>query len=482
MQNIILQNGQFISVGQQAVMFSSDGLTWQKQTPNNSVLFHSVVKALGQIIIVGENGSIETSISGTTWTPQTSNTSQTLRDIISNDSNLFVAVGDASTILTSTDGITWIRRAISIASDLKTIVYGNGLFLAAGNNSTVITSSDGITWTSQPGIDSQPINDVIFDGTRFILVGNQANLFISTDGIVFTPINQGDTRNFTGIATNGNSLIRVGNSTEIYKSSNGINWTAVSSQTYSINQVEYFNGGFIAVGDSGLILTSPDGNNWTQQSIQNIENINDVYWFSGLDAQGTPFSLYVAVGNNGLLLTSTDAINWQQESTGQTPVTENFYGIDHDNDYFVVVGQNGKILVRNNTASPGGTTWMDFFSNTAFGTLHDIIYNGTTNIIVGDAGIIVTGTALSDNFSSLVTNFNDNFLNIAFNGNRYIIACDNGNIYTSTDGSNWLKDIARSTKPIRDILISPTTIANGSNNNNVFAVGDGGTIILGEFK
>ena len=52
MQNIILNNGQFIAVGQQAVMFSSDGINWQKQTPNTAVLFHGVVKALGQLIIV----------------------------------------------------------------------------------------------------------------------------------------------------------------------------------------------------------------------------------------------------------------------------------------------------------------------------------------------------------------------------------------------------------------------------------------------
>lgn len=473
MSNVIASQGEFVATGQQAVMLSSDGINWSTNTPNTAVMFNSVVHTLGRMVVVGNNGTIEMSTSfGSSWSVQSSTTTQALQDIVSNNINMFVAVGNAGTVLTSSDGASWTARVSNTTNDLRAIAYGNGLYMAVGNNSTVITSVDSINWTLQAGIDSQPLNDVIFDGSQFVLVGDQANVFTSTDGISFVPASAGDNRNFTGIAYDNSDLIRAGTNTEIFKSADGINWSQVTSQSYVINQVEFFNDAFIAVGDGGLVLTSSNGNTWTMQTTPTTNNINDVFWFSGLDVQGSPFSLYVAVGDSGLLMTSIDAITWQVEVTGAGILNENFYAIDHDNDYFVAVGQNGKILVRNNTATPGATTWMDFFSNTAFGTLKDIIYNGTTNIIVGMNGVIVVGTAQGGSFFTLSTIFNDNLTNIAFSGNNYLIGSDTGVVFTSMDGSNWIRDISGTAQKLNDIIVV---------GDNVYAVGDLGTVIKGSF-
>ena len=471
MQNVIFNRGEFIATGMQAVLFSADGLSWVTRTPNTAVLFNSFVHDLGRMVIVGNNGTIEMSnTSGVSWLVQTSNTTNNLTDIVSNNVDTYVAIGSAGTVLSSNNGSTWVSRTSNTTSDLSAIAYGAGIYLAVGNNSTVITSNDGINWTTS-ALVSSPLNDVIFDGSKFILVGDQASFFSTTDGISFQTVASGDNvTNLTGIAFGNSNVIRAGNPDRLFKSTDGLSWTQVTSQNYAVNQVEYFNNAFIAVGDAGLILTSPTGDVWTAQSSSTTKNINDIFWYSGFDVQGAPFNLYVAVGDNGLFMTSTDGITWQVEAVNGT-VSENFYGIDHDNDYFVAVGQNGKILVRNNTATPNGTTWMDFFSNTAFGTLQDIIYNGSTNIIVGANGVIVTGTAQGGNFPALDTTFSDNLNTIAFDiNNKYIIGSDNGVMFTSADGTNWLKDISTSSSSIRDIIVINTAI---------YGVGDGGKFIKG---
>ena len=473
MQNVIFSQGEFIATGMQAVLFSSDGIGWLERTPNTAVVFNSAVHDLGRIIIVGNNGTIEVSTtSGVSWLVQTSNTNNNLMDVISNNVDSYIAVGTAGTVLSNNDGNTWVARTSNTSSDLNAVTFGNGLYLAVGNTA-IITSNDGINWISRL-VPSFPLNDVIFDGTKFILVGDQGSVLTTTDGINFQTVNAGDNvTQMTGVAYNGTDLIRSGNPLQLLKSADGISWSPVTSQNYAVNQVEFFNDSFIAVGDNGLILTSPTGNAWTEQSTPTTNNINDVFWFSGLDVQGAPFSLYVAVGDFGLLMTSTDSITWQVEAIGTGAISEHFYGIDHDNDYFVAVGQNGRILVRDNTATPNGTTWMDFFSNTAFGTLQDIIYDGTTNIIVGGNGVIVTGTAQGGNFSAINTTFSDNLNTIAFEDSNYIIGSNGGVIFTSKDGTNWIKDISISSSTLRDITML---------NKEIYVVGDGGKFFSGNFK
>ncbi len=471
MVQVVFNQNEFIATGMQCVMYSNDGIDWQTKTPNTSVLFNSVERALGITVIVGNSGTIETSLDDNSWTVRTSNVSDNLHDVVSNLNNIFVAVGANGSLISSADGITWTTRNANTSNNINSITWGNNMFMAVGDNSTVITSPDGINWTLQGGIDSQSLNDVIYDGSLFVLVGDLANVFTSSDGVSYQPISTGSNIDSTAIAHSGSKLIRAGNGTNITSSTDGTSWSDVSTtSTFPINQVEYFNNAFIAVGDSGLILTSPSGDIWTTQSSPTSNNLNDVFWFSGLDTQGSPFSLYVIVGDFGAIITSQDGINWVVETTG---LSDHFYGIDHDDDYFVAVGSNGKIIVRNNTAAPGATTWMNFFSNSSFGQLNDIIYNGSTNIIIGDNGIIVTGTAMGGSFSSINSGITANLNAIAFSGSNYITVGDNGVTFTSENGVTWLPASAGSAQHLNDVIF---------NSNNIFAVGDLGTFIMGEDK
>ena len=64
----------------------------------------STTTSSGLFIAVGASGTLLTSSNGTTWTAQTSGTSNYLRAVAYDGSSTLVAVGYSGTILTSSDG------------------------------------------------------------------------------------------------------------------------------------------------------------------------------------------------------------------------------------------------------------------------------------------------------------------------------------------------------------------------------------------
>ncbi|WDE06094.1 tandem-95 repeat protein [Thalassomonas viridans] len=472
MQDIIFTGSEFVAAGLQKVMFSLDGINWSSSVPNSAVIFHGLSNALGSLVIVGENGTIETSTDGLNWTQRSSTTSDHLYDITSNGTDLLVAVGANGTVLNSSDGISWVPVTSTTSAHLYAVEYGNSLYMAVGDNGTVVTSSDGASWSllSPPGSDA--LNDVIWDGGKFIVAGNNSQLLASSDASTFTQVDTGDHSNFNGIAHGNGTVIRGGSDSVFWTSPDAITWSASTTTLPGIiNQVEYFNGGFIAVGDNGLVMTSSTGNVWSTLSVPTGENLRDVFWYDGLDTSSNPFSLYVIVGDNGLLMTSSDGIGWAVEtlSGGMAPA-EHLYGISHDDSNFIAVGQNGIIIHRNNTATPGATTWTDSHSNAGFGQLNDLDYDGSKAIIVGDNGVIVSGSTGSG-FGQLSTGFSDNLNTIAYDNGNYISLGDAGATYTSTDGATWLSAFAGSGENLNDVIF---------NSNEIYAVGNNGSFIRGQ--
>jgi VCBS repeat-containing protein len=484
LHQVVFNQGEFMATGFGEVLYSLDGIAWTRSATVNAINFYGIVSALNQVVIVGDSGTIETSSTGFNWQVQSSGVSTKLNDVISNNADqvvvlgiaspteLFVAVGDVGTILTSPDGTTWTSRASNTSENLNAITFGNNQYMVVGDNSTVLTSPDGITWTQQTGVDAPSMRDVIFDGTQFMLVGDSATILCTFDGINYFQIAAGDHTNFTSVATNGVLVVRAGNPSNFFWTIDGLNWIQIASaQPFAVNHLDNFNGIFIAVGDKGLVVTSIDGLNWIQQTTPTTSNINDVHFYSGIDPQtGQSFALYAAVGDNGLFMTSNDAMNWTIEQLDTGTLTDNLYGVTHDDDYFVAVGQNGRILVRNNTSTPGGTTWMDFFSNPSFGQLNDVVWDGTTNIIVGAGGTVVTGTAMGGVFTKQSTSFTDNLNSVAFNKGNYIAVGDQGAAFSSSDGKNWLPAISGSSDNLRFVVID---------NSIIYAIGDNGAVMVG---
>ena len=111
---------------------------------------------------------------------------------------------------------------------------------------------------------------------------------------------------------------------------------------YSLSDITYGDGIFVAVGEYGRIVTSPDGTNWTVRTSGAYDFLYGVTYGNGI---------FVAVGGHyneeedkyyGEILTSSDGENW----TVRTVETDNnsLTGVTYGNGIFVAVEKYWKQL------------------------------------------------------------------------------------------------------------------------------------------
>ena len=101
-------------------LFSLTVISCAKKSDDSS---SSSTTSSGLFIAVGASGTLLTSSDGTTWTAQTSGTSNNLRAVAYDGSSTLVAVGFSGTILTSSDGTTWTSRTSGTSEHLKRVAY-----------------------------------------------------------------------------------------------------------------------------------------------------------------------------------------------------------------------------------------------------------------------------------------------------------------------------------------------------------------------
>lgn len=195
-------------------------------TPSNAG-FYDVTWGAGVFVAVGEDGIIQTSTAGATWTNRTpaGGYSDDFYSVAFGD-GVFVIVGQNGEIQTSPDGITWTKRTfpsgvITAADDLLKVRYGNGVFVAAGslengsNQLYVVWSADGVSGWTAAAVDLPPGTSgggtctmLHFNGTEFLGFFSQnghKTLQASSDGQLWDKVcafdldgNQG----FDGALTN----------------------------------------------------------------------------------------------------------------------------------------------------------------------------------------------------------------------------------------------------------------------------------------
>ena len=246
--------------------------------------------------------------------------------------NLFVAGGTLTTfypcVITSTDAITWTQTAIpgALQGIIQRIAFANGTFVATASNSnqifyssdgsnwtisastspflteglaygngkwvgvcgigptptqfTPITSTDnGVTWTTgtQQTAAFGGATDLFFYNGVFIATTTTAKIVTSVDGVTWTLAANLQTilasNLIVGITFGNNVFCAISFGGGIAISSDLTNWTLVqaayTSPNYGFNDIDFFNGRFIAVGreNSGatrttVVLTSIYGTNW----------------------------------------------------------------------------------------------------------------------------------------------------------------------------------------------------------------------------
>lgn len=161
-----------------------------ERTPATFGNFKSIATNDSIIVIVGTSANIVYSTNLIVWTkvkglPSTKN----FNDVIWGN-NKFILVGETGTVFTSIDGITWEKIITNITSDLVKIRYNDEMYFALDSIGTLYFSFDLKTWDKKGTNQLNKINDISFipkitanpvlsEEGRTVLVGNTGTIIYS---------------------------------------------------------------------------------------------------------------------------------------------------------------------------------------------------------------------------------------------------------------------------------------------------------------
>ena len=194
----------------------------------------SIVWDNEKFVAVGENGAIHTSTNGTTWTAQTTGTTENLNDIRWNKWAIgergvpeYVVVGDNGTILWSNNAETWYSVTSGTTNNLEAIAYNGTRYVAIGQLGTVVYSDNVTSWNAGNTGLINSFYDLIYndDCDKFFAVGSGGKILTSSDGNAWTEQESGTNQELKGISwTEGRMVVVGANSNIAISDDNGLTW------------------------------------------------------------------------------------------------------------------------------------------------------------------------------------------------------------------------------------------------------------------
>jgi hypothetical protein len=160
------------------------------------------------LVVVGDAGTVLTSLDGVTWTNGISGTSNRL-DAVMATTNVMVAVGFGGTILTTTNGLDWVQAESGTGRWLHDVTAGEGLQVAVGELGTILTSTNGTDWELVESGVSRHLFGVGFDEEGFVAAGQSGIVLRSVNGTEWVESETGTGLWIFGVAT-GEETVLVG--------------------------------------------------------------------------------------------------------------------------------------------------------------------------------------------------------------------------------------------------------------------------------
>jgi photosystem II stability/assembly factor-like uncharacterized protein len=180
--------GTIVGYGGTILRTTNGGTTWTSQTSGTSEILVGVcMTGLNEAIVVGLNGIIlRTTDGGATWVTRPGGTSQILIGVSMSDANTGAIVGWGGTILRTIDGgSTWTSQTSGTAEHLYGVSFANeNIGTVVGLSGLVLrTINGGTTWTSQSSTTIEYLYGVSFaDTNNGIAVGSAGTLIQTTNG------------------------------------------------------------------------------------------------------------------------------------------------------------------------------------------------------------------------------------------------------------------------------------------------------------
>ena len=180
-------NGQYVGVGKELIVHSSDGFHWSK-APGTFQYSRSVTFGNGLFVAVSQGDSLSsnevvlTSPDGISWKKTNSGTKYYLNSVAYGN-GIYVIVGsnpfDSSIILSSPDARKWAIVEKGTYRGLESVAWCGSLFMAVGSRGTIVTSPDARSWTLRPRITTQNLLTVGYGKNRFVAAGNDGAIISS---------------------------------------------------------------------------------------------------------------------------------------------------------------------------------------------------------------------------------------------------------------------------------------------------------------
>lgn len=441
-------------------LFSSTmGTSWSSVTTTglSATQLNCIAWGASLFVVVGNNGTVQTSPDGIAWTTRSSGTTQNLTKIYFVNSKFF-AIGTGRTLLTSSDGMSWTAITFNVGTTndfFMSLAYGNGWYvLSARSNAS--GGSQAITYRSTTGANNSwsyatdapawnGTNRIQFLNNKFwaFMIGNR--MFTSPDGGTWTEITN------SVVLTQPNSTTTSWNSS--HQIFNGV-WDGTKYSFYGSSQ--YYSG-------YGSTFTSPDGLNFTLLNKtayivpQESAILNGMYFVCGNEGiisstDGLTYShsgssyrdmvktanKYVAVGmisSDGQIYNSSDFNTWANRTPSNI---RELYAIATDGSKILAGGYQGVYSSTND-----GDSWTTAFSDVnttfaamAYGNSRFVAggYDATTSFIKysTDGGVSWTTANTLNYWYNKIKYVNGKFFALGTSNDDYT-----GRIMYSADGISW---------------------------------------------
>jgi photosystem II stability/assembly factor-like uncharacterized protein len=128
-----------------------------------------------------------------------------------------------------------------------------------------------------------------------------------------------------------------------------------------------------------MVVSKDNGNTWNLIKLYlTNESLNSIAYEN---------NTFVVVGNEGNILVSNDGTKWNSIKPFQDSIFDSLYSIAYGDNAFVAVGDFGAIVVSHDN----GDTWNFINPSPTNDRLYSITYGNNTFVAVGRNGTIVVG-------------------------------------------------------------------------------------------
>ena len=308
---------------------------------------------------------------GTTWSLQTTGTTQSLEQVVFADANTGWAVGSSGTIMKTTNGgTTWVAQTSGTTQTIWDIdCVSTTVCWAVGNGGVILsTITGGTVWTPQTSGTTQTLWEIdCVSTTTCWAVGNAGTIRTTTNGgTVWSAQTSGVATDLLGLAcVSATQCWTSGVGGVIRTTANGgTTWTAQTSGTIqSLWRVQMVSAlvGYTS-GDAGQVRKTVDGGlTWTALTVPN-------YNFYGLSCS-TALRCMLASTSGSLLTTSDGGITFSEATSSYgeltptavtlapgAPVSSVLVRVVHRTTTIPGAGSRFVLLA----SADSGTTWTSF--------------------------------------------------------------------------------------------------------------------------